>query len=881
MRKIGLLFMVLISGLIYAQFNEPIQINDEYVVDFAEQNSYKIIGENIYITYLEYQPDTLYVRDYRIIFSISENNGQSFISTIIDSTFSNRINPVMEILSDGTIIIAYNNGILMKAVSEDNGNSFQIEEVTSSIFEPIHIAKQNDVIYIAIEESNYDADQISLFKIDNILNSETRDISQIEQNGIRPFPIDAEIVYVKIDGNNYSSMIGNIEHIGDSLFTVYNSYPDAAHPDFPIGDSIWVNEVAIYDTIWTLGPTGTLNNQSVWVECTLWIEGMVSGLQSWGCPENIYITNDLYYENTELGSMPNDLYNFNLTDFLCLYSEDKILLKYKHFDPFINEIVAPNCDGDVYVYGMLITPTDDPYNNYLTGFVSFEYQHPHGSTPDFWWTNPATGEEELLTYIDLHKYILNPNPPNLEPFILHGNNPPAGFPACGYPYESPDYSQPEIPPYGTDYPWYNPIWPESSDDIVYERGTFHFYGAMAQRRRGYIHMSGTHPAYHPPNNEWDIENHHYDGTHNSVGYVKDYHWDRRVDYQPLIDISNNIHPQFNSFRILYSTDNGNSFTIFDWQYFNEASYNFQMCADDSLLIIAYQEVGDPIINFNLYYESGSMDEYSLDLSYNPEIINPELINLELTDFLYIHISNSDFYYFNNENEFIIKYDLNSNEIESITTFEPDYNLTNFNISNNELKVFVAADMLIDEFNPEPLTLHFNYSEDNSWNDVYDLETVFENFMPYSSKIALNFNESDSLYFLINVTDSLYPFGNLFLLSGSNDLLTEYSEEEIIMPEFELRSYPNPFNPSTTISFSLNTELTENTEIVIYNLKGQKVKTLDCINCFDAKARDSLSYYSVTWNGTDDNNKPVSSGVYFYELDVNGNTEAVKKCLLLK
>ena len=40
-----------------------------------------------------------------------------------------------------------------------------------------------------------------------------------------------------------------------------------------------------------------------------------------------------------------------------------------------------------------------------------------------------------------------------------------------------------------------------------------------------------------------------------------------------------------------------------------------------------------------------------------------------------------------------------------------------------------------------------------------------------------------------------------------------------------QNYPNPFNPSTTISFQLNTE---NTELIIYNLKGQKVKEFDVI-----------------------------------------------------
>jgi len=40
-------------------------------------------------------------------------------------------------------------------------------------------------------------------------------------------------------------------------------------------------------------------------------------------------------------------------------------------------------------------------------------------------------------------------------------------------------------------------------------------------------------------------------------------------------------------------------------------------------------------------------------------------------------------------------------------------------------------------------------------------------------------------------------------------------------------------------------------------------------------------YDLIWSGKNGNNKSVSSGVYFYKLDVNGKTKAVKKCLLLK
>ncbi len=89
------------------------------------------------------------------------------------------------------------------------------------------------------------------------------------------------------------------------------------------------------------------------------------------------------------------------------------------------------------------------------------------------------------------------------------------------------------------------------------------------------------------------------------------------------------------------------------------------------------------------------------------------------------------------------------------------------------------------------------------------------------------------------------------------------------------NYPNPFNPETTISFNLTTELTENTEIIIYNIKGQKVRTLHPF------PNRGLGTRRVVWNGTDDNGKNVSSGIYFYKLKVDDKTFATKKCLLLK
>ncbi len=87
-----------------------------------------------------------------------------------------------------------------------------------------------------------------------------------------------------------------------------------------------------------------------------------------------------------------------------------------------------------------------------------------------------------------------------------------------------------------------------------------------------------------------------------------------------------------------------------------------------------------------------------------------------------------------------------------------------------------------------------------------------------------------------------------------------------------QNYPNPFNPSTTISFSL--ESASEVSLQIYNLKGQLVKTL-CSKQSFLPGRHELS-----WNGLDENQRSISSGLYLYRLSSRGSTQ-VKKMLLTK
>ena len=101
---------------------------------------------------------------------------------------------------------------------------------------------------------------------------------------------------------------------------------------------------------------------------------------------------------------------------------------------------------------------------------------------------------------------------------------------------------------------------------------------------------------------------------------------------------------------------------------------------------------------------------------------------------------------------------------------------------------------------------------------------------------------------------------------------DVTQNQIPNTKYLLTNYPNPFNPTTTISFSIHEE--SEVELSIYNIKGQKIKSL---------LNDQLTAgeHSIVWNGEDFTGKKASSGIYFYKLNVNGKTEAVKKCLLLK
>jgi hypothetical protein len=96
---------------------------------------------------------------------------------------------------------------------------------------------------------------------------------------------------------------------------------------------------------------------------------------------------------------------------------------------------------------------------------------------------------------------------------------------------------------------------------------------------------------------------------------------------------------------------------------------------------------------------------------------------------------------------------------------------------------------------------------------------------------------------------------------------------IVMPDQYIihQNYPNPFNPVTTLRYDLPE--TGLVTITIYDMLGRQVKTL--IN----QTQDA-GYRSVIWDATNDYGKPVSAGIYLYQIRVGPYTKT-RKILLLK
>lgn len=163
--------------------------------------------------------------------------------------------------------------------------------------------------------------------------------------------------------------------------------------------------------------------------------------------------------------------------------------------------------------------------------------------------------------------------------------------------------------------------------------------------------------------------------------------------------------------------------------------------------------------------------------------------------------------------------------------------------------------ILDSLNYEFSVIDTNYAEGGIWS-IIDIANIDDDA------------EQEVLY------TSSTPAGGLF---GGTPPIVVLDYNPTAIGEFDKyplgfslnQNYPNPFNPSTTISFNLQSAV--NAKLVVYDLLGQKVRTL-------IDNQMSAGAHVVTWNGLNDFGQPAASGTYFYQL-TSDNLSITKKMQL--
>ena len=191
-------------------------------------------------------------------------------------------------------------------------------------------------------------------------------------------------------------------------------------------------------------------------------------------------------------------------------------------------------------------------------------------------------------------------------------------------------------------------------------------------------------------------------------------------------------------------------------------------------------------------------------------------------------------------------------------FEVDNDMIGFSVTTSEENIDLGTPEILNWSN----TLSYLNEENNYHFGIASTESASSNVeflrIPFSNA------ESNEITFEVSANGDSQTITVPNVLDNANNQTSPLIDTLV-------GNYPNPFNPTTTISYSVANE--NNVEIAIYNIKGQKVKTLinQVIQSGD---------HSISWNGNDSSDTKVSSGIYFCKTRI-GEKEFIKKMILMK
>ena len=250
------------------------------------------------------------------------------------------------------------------------------------------------------------------------------------------------------------------------------------------------------------------------------------------------------------------------------------------------------------------------------------------------------------------------------------------------------------------------------------------------------------------------------------------------------------------------------------------------------------------INCTFAYNTGSYLDYLLIGAYTNRIVNC------------IFSNNSNYYDIRTTTDTYIENSLFS-KTQNIYRVYEDQSL-NWGANN-----LIGTDPLFSGTDPALPSSYYLYSDDvNGYSPAIDAGTMDSAILPPGYTIP----QYDAFGF-----NRVYGFG---IDIGCYESQGYTGNEEELNPSvnaLQLANYPNPFNPSTTISYSVPVD--GNVTLSIYNAKGQLVNVL-------VNEHKNNGNYQMVWNGKDSSGNSVASGLYFTRL-VSGGKSISKKLLLMK
>ena len=210
-----------------------------------------------------------------------------------------------------------------------------------------------------------------------------------------------------------------------------------------------------------------------------------------------------------------------------------------------------------------------------------------------------------------------------------------------------------------------------------------------------------------------------------------------------------------------------------------------------------------------------------------------------------------------------------------------YTLQPYYITGNNYKFpcTLSSSKSTHYFNWQPDSVHFgsyqghHYGRPDHASDVIQQWVYTGNHIPDSSlnlRTHINFwlfqgkNPVNFSVLHIIITDVVQPLA----VSVSPSDQTNASPKRWQLEQ----NYPNPFNPITHIDFGLKEAA--HVKLSVYNARGNKIKTL-------VDGLFSAGNHTADWNGANDNNSLVASGVYFYQIQVDDEKSTLRKMQFLK